>query len=213
MSSAAEKTNTPDTDIPTARVVAVQEGLVEIEALDRPDGSPGRLVKNEVVFILPGRLAAGGRQERLKAEILRVRGNTADAQVYESTQGVAAGDPVVQSGQLLSVALGPGLLGQVYDGLQAPLSQVANRFGIFLPRGADVAALNPTAKWTFSAQVSGHANPDIATSDRHVLSDRAGRYRLYSRSIRRGQDSAAEPDRPECTGGHRHYRCLRGARG
>ncbi|MEM9552436.1 MAG: V-type ATP synthase subunit A, partial [Pseudomonadota bacterium] len=137
----------------TARIVAVQEGLVEIETLDQSDGSPGRLVKNEVVYILPTRLADGGRQERLKAEILRVRGDTADAQVYESTQGIAVGDPVEQSGQLLSVELGPGLLGQVYDGLQAPLQQVANAFGIFLPRGAEVAPLDRAAKWSFTPTI------------------------------------------------------------
>ncbi|APX14072.1 V-type ATP synthase subunit A (plasmid) [Tateyamaria omphalii] len=143
----------PEDEVATARIVAVQEGLVQIEALDRPDGTPGALVKNEMVFVLPSRLAAGGRQERLKAEILRVRGNTADAQVYESTQGVAVGDPVVQSGQLLSVTLGPGLLGQVYDGLQAPLKQVANAYGIFLPRGADVDSLDRAAKWSFTPSV------------------------------------------------------------
>lgn len=153
MSAAAEKMNHDIPELATARVVAVQEGLVEIEVLDQADGLPGQLVKNEVVHILPTRMAAGGRQERLKAEILRVRGKTADAQVYESTQGIAVGDPVVQSGQLLSVSLGPGLLGQVYDGLQAPLAQVANAYGIFLPRGADVPPLDEKAKWSFTPSV------------------------------------------------------------
>ncbi|MDP5217154.1 V-type ATP synthase subunit A [Ruegeria sp. 2205SS24-7] len=143
----------PKTQVPTSRIAAVQEGLVEIEALDQPDGSPGRLVKNEVVYILPSKPAPGGRQERLKAEILRVRGKTADAQVYESTSGVAVGDPVEQSGQLLSVELGPGLLGQVYDGLQSPLAKVAAEYGIFLPRGADVAPLDEGAKWSFTPKV------------------------------------------------------------
>lgn len=154
MSPAAQKDmSQPTAETATARVVAVQEGLVQIEALTGPDGTPGQLIKNEVVYILPSRKAAGGRQERMKAEILRVRGQTADAQVYESTQGIAVGDTVVQSGQLLSVTLGPGLLGQVYDGLQAPLAQVANAYGIFLPRGADVAALDQTTKWSFTPSV------------------------------------------------------------
>ncbi|MCL6285770.1 V-type ATP synthase subunit A [Ruegeria sp. 2012CJ41-6] len=143
----------PKTHAPTARIAAVQEGLVEIEALDQADGTPGWLVKNEVVYILPSKPAAGGRQERLKAEILRVRGKTADAQVYESTSGVAVGDPVEQSGQLLSVELGPGLLGQVYDGLQSPLAKVAAAYGIFLPRGVDVAPLDEGAKWSFTPLV------------------------------------------------------------
>lgn len=137
----------------TARIVAVQDGLVKIEAQDMPDGSVAPLIKNEVVYILPGRLAAGGRQERLRAEVLRVRGRVADAQVFESTDGISVGDPVDQSGQLLSVDLGPGLLGQVFDGLQAPLANVAAQYGIFLPRGVDVAALDPKAKWSFSPKV------------------------------------------------------------
>ncbi len=166
MTLAAQLAKAPVSETATARVVAIQEGLVEIEALDQPDGSPGQIVKNEVVYILPGRLAAGGRQERLKAEVLRVRGKTADAQVYESTQGVAVGDPVVQSGQLLSVALGPGLLGQVYDGLQAPLSDVANAYGIFLPRGVDVAPLDLSAKWSFS--------PVVKVGDRVVAGQTLG---------------------------------------
>ncbi|WP_051927395.1 V-type ATP synthase subunit A [Ruegeria halocynthiae] len=144
---------TPAMQTATARVVSVQEGLVQIQANHDAAGQPGQLVKNEVVFILPTRLGPGGRQERLKAEVLRVRGATADVQVYESTDGVAVGDPVEQSGQLLSVELGPGLLGQVFDGLQSPLPKVAAEYGTFLPRGADVAPLDGQAKWSFTPSV------------------------------------------------------------
>ncbi|WP_171119515.1 V-type ATP synthase subunit A [Ruegeria sp. HKCCA5463] len=137
----------------TARVVLVQEGLVRIQANSDTTGHPGQLVKNEVVYILPSRSGPGGRQERLKGEVLRVRGDMADVQVYESTDGVAVDDPVEQSGQLLSVELGPGLLGQVFDGLQSPLPKVAAEFGTFLPRGADVAPLDEHAKWSFTPSV------------------------------------------------------------
>ncbi len=81
--------------------------------------------------------------------MLRVRGREADAQVFESTRGVGIGDPVEQSGQLLSVTLGPGLLSQVYDGLQNPLSELASDYGTFLPRGAYVPALDQQKKWSF----------------------------------------------------------------
>jgi len=147
----ARATSANDTDRSgtTAKVVAVQDDMVVIEALPGPDGEPGHLIKNEVVHILPGTMNDRGEPERLKAEILRVRGITADAQVYESTRGVAVGNPVEQSGALLSVELGPGLLGQIYDGLQAPLPKVARNYGIFLPRGADVAALDHTTRWSF----------------------------------------------------------------
>jgi V/A-type H+-transporting ATPase subunit A len=128
-----------------ARVVAVQDDLVTIAMADT---DPRPILKNEVIHILPSRLD-GDRQERLKAEVLRVHGTTADAQVYESTRGVGVGDPVEQTGELLSVTLGPGLLGQVYDGLQNPLAGLAAGYGTFLPRGATVAPLDTERKWSF----------------------------------------------------------------
>lgn len=131
---------------PSARVIAVQDDIVSIEAL--PD-SKQPLTKNEVVYVLPSRSRAT-YQERLKAEVLRIHGQTADAQVFESTVGVGVGDYVVQSGELLSVELGPGLLGQVYDGLQNPLDLLASEFGFFLPRGIEQPALDENFKWTFT---------------------------------------------------------------
>ncbi|MDJ0609775.1 MAG: V-type ATP synthase subunit A [Kiloniellales bacterium] len=141
----------------TARIVAVQDDLVEIEAEIGVDGEPAHLVKNEVIYIRPSILNERGEQERLKAEVLRVRGVNADAQVYESTTGVAVGDVVEQSEELLSVELGPGLLGQVYDGLQAPLPKVAVQYGIFLPRGVEVPPLDPKSKWSFVPKVKNGA--------------------------------------------------------
>ena len=129
---------------PAARVTAVQEGLVRFRLTDPEAGS---LIKNEVVHVLPAR-APG---QRLKAEILRIDGDTADAQVYESTEGVALGDGVALTGRLLSVQLGPGLLGSVYDGLQNPLETLAAGHGTFLPRGVEAPGLSPTATWSFTA--------------------------------------------------------------
>jgi V/A-type H+-transporting ATPase subunit A len=138
------------------RVVAVQESLATIRAGWR-DGRRLPLRKNEVVFIEPGRSAAAGTQERLKSEVLRVRGDLADVQVFEDTSGVAVGDPVAQSGELLSVVLGPGLLGQVYDGLQNPLENIAIRHGTFLPRGVAFEALDSRKKWSFVSKVQSGA--------------------------------------------------------
>lgn len=134
----------------TARVVSVSDDVVTIETLPLGEATIP-LVKNEVVFICPKPNGAG-KQERLKAEILRVRGKRADVQVYEDTTGVAIGDPVEQSGQLLSVELGPGLLRQVYDGLQNPLHRLEVMNGKFLLRGEVAAALDRNAKWAFSAK-------------------------------------------------------------
>jgi V/A-type H+-transporting ATPase subunit A len=139
-----------------ARVVSVQEGLATLEAGWR-DGRRLPLTKNEVVHIEPRRREKDGRTERLQAEVLRVRGHLADVQVFEDTGGVAVGDPVMQSGELLSVALGPGLLGQVYDGLQNPLHNIALAHGVFLPRGVTLDALDGNKKWAFTPQVAAGA--------------------------------------------------------
>ena len=135
-----------NTKKPTARVVSIQESLVSIETLA---SNPHPLTKNEVVYILPSG-SDTKHQERLKAEVLRINGSVADAQVYESTTGVAVGDLVEQSSEMLSVELGPGLLGQVYDGLQNPLDKLASEFGYFLPRGVSFPALDENAKWSFT---------------------------------------------------------------
>jgi len=135
----------------TARVSSVQDDLVTIETLMTDEG-PAPIMKNEVIFICPAR-REDGRQEKLKAEVLRIHGNTADAQVFENTTGVAIGDPVEQSQELLSVSLGPGLLGQVFDGLQNPLESLASEYGYFLPRGVVVDVLDRNQKWSFVPSV------------------------------------------------------------
>jgi V/A-type H+/Na+-transporting ATPase subunit A len=137
---------TDETIETVAQISAVQEDIVRMHLTDR---AKGRLVKNEVVYIRPARTP----HERLKAEVLRVLGDYADAQVYESTAGVGLGDPVEQTGELLSVTLGPGLLGQVYDGLQNPLEALAQGHGTFLPRGVAAPGLDQAAKWSFTATV------------------------------------------------------------
>ncbi|TYC64437.1 V-type ATP synthase subunit A [Rhodobacterales bacterium] len=134
---------------PTAEIVAVQDDLVTLTPLgDAP------LIKNEVVYIIPhGPERDGKPREYLKAEVLRVRGKLAEAQVFESTSGVRVGDRVIQSGEMLSVALGPGLLSTVFDGLQNPLAEIASQYGFFLPRGVMTNALDQTRKWAFEPTV------------------------------------------------------------
>lgn len=136
-------------NVTTARIIAVQDDIVSIETVE---GADFPLTKNEVIYIHPSR-SESRHAERLKAEVLRIHGKKADAQVYESTAGIGVGDFVEQSGEMLSVELGPGLLGQVYDGLQNPLDQLAAEFGYFLPRGVDLPALDVNAKWAFTPTV------------------------------------------------------------
>ncbi len=137
----------------TAKVVAVRDDIVTLELLKDPEGRFYPILKNEVVYICPSRLDAQERQEYLQAEVLRVRHGEADVQVFENTRGVAIGDPVRQSGQMLSVTLGPGLLGQVYDGLQNPLEVIASQHGFFLPRGLEVEGVDQQQHWSFQPQV------------------------------------------------------------
>ena len=82
----------------------------------------GSVRKNEVGYVLVG-------DDRLKGEVIRVNGDTASMQIYEMTNGIQVGDEVELTGELLSVELGPGLLTQVYDGLQNPLPKLAEQCG------------------------------------------------------------------------------------
>jgi V/A-type H+-transporting ATPase subunit A len=105
--------------------------------------SDAPLMKNSIVFVSTG-------EARLKGEVLRVTGNRADAQMFEETQGVKVGDGVELSGHMLSATLGPGLLGNVYDGLQNPLQALAKRDGFFLARGTVAPPLDETVRWPFT---------------------------------------------------------------
>ncbi|MCI4331283.1 MAG: V-type ATP synthase subunit A [Thermoplasmata archaeon] len=87
----------------------------------------------------------------LVGEIIKLVGDTATVQVYEDTTGVRPGDPVENTGQALSVELGPGLLTSIYDGVQRPLDVLKKNLGDFITRGFSAAALNETKKWEFTA--------------------------------------------------------------
>ena len=101
------------------------------------------VTQNEVAYAVIGDM-------KLKAEVIRVRGNHADLQVFESTGGLKAGDDVIFTDELLSVTLGPGLLTKVYDGLQNPLNELAEKSGFFLERGVYLDALDLKSTWDFT---------------------------------------------------------------
>ncbi|MGB9839730.1 ATP synthase subunit A [Thermovenabulum sp.] len=85
----------------------------------------------------------------LIGEVIEIRGERVSIQVYEETSGIGPGDPVVSTGQPLSVELGPGMLEGIFDGIQRPLDVIVNRAGSFITRGIDVPALNREKKWYF----------------------------------------------------------------
>ena len=99
--------------------------------------------QNEVGYARVGNIG-------LKAEVIRIRGVQAELQVFEDTSDLKVGDAVEFSGELLSVELGPGLLGSIYDGLQNPLPQLAEQCGFFLQRGTYLAALDRAKSWPFT---------------------------------------------------------------
>eukprot|EP00669_Euglena_mutabilis_P001100 TRINITY_DN1138_c0_g1_i1.p1 TRINITY_DN1138_c0_g1~~TRINITY_DN1138_c0_g1_i1.p1 ORF type:complete len:265 (+),score=87.54 TRINITY_DN1138_c0_g1_i1:23-796(+) len=89
--------------------------------------------------------------DKLVGEIIRLEANKATIQVYEETGGLRVGDPVLRTGQPLSLELGPGCFGGIFDGIQRPLDEIFKLVGdIFIPRGVDVPALNRTTKWAFT---------------------------------------------------------------
>src|SRR5450756_85988 len=86
---------------------------------------------------------------KLFGEIIELRGEMASIQVYEETSGVGPGEPVVQTGSLLTVELGPGLITSIYDGIQRPLDAIRAQYGDFIPRGVALPALPRDRKWHF----------------------------------------------------------------
>ena len=108
----------------------------------------GIVSMNEVGFVKVG-------DTQLKSEVIRIRGEISQLQVFEITKGISIGDSVEFTGDMLSVELGPGLLGQVYDGLQNPLPQLAQAAGYFLERGVYLDALSTESSWQFTPK----ANP------------------------------------------------------
>ena len=95
--------------------------------------------------------------DRLIAEVIALEGVGADLQVYENTDGLSPGAPVVASGGPLAVDLGPGLLGAVFDGIQRPLARLAAAEGDFLGRGEQMPALDADRLWAFTPCVTAGA--------------------------------------------------------
>ncbi len=118
------------------RITKINGNMVTVEV-------NGFIIQNEVAYIIYG-------GERLKSEVIRVRGKNAEIQVYENTSGLKIGNKVEFTSELLSVELGPGLLGQIFDGLQNPLPHLAEKYGFFLKRGAYLEALPDKTEWEFT---------------------------------------------------------------
>ncbi|KAJ9590740.1 hypothetical protein L9F63_016256, partial [Diploptera punctata] len=87
----------------------------------------------------------------LVGEIIRLEGDMATIQVYEETSGLTVGDPVLSSGRPLSVELGPGIMGSIFDGIQRPLKDISElRHSIYIPKGVKVPSLSRKTQWDFT---------------------------------------------------------------
>lgn len=103
---------------------------------------------------------------KLLGEIIRLEGSSATIQVYEETSGLTVGDPVERTAAPLSVELGPGLLANIFDGVQRPLEKIAETTGdMFIPRGVSVPALDRSKQWDFTP------NPEIGIGDHVTAGD------------------------------------------
>jgi V/A-type H+-transporting ATPase subunit A len=92
-------------------------------------------------------------EHNLIGEILEIHGDRASIQVYEETAGLGPGEPVVSTGSPLSVELGPGLIGQIFDGIQRPLTKIREMAGSNIARGIEANALDRTKKWKFEPTI------------------------------------------------------------
>jgi len=93
--------------------------------------------------------------QQLVGEIIRLEGETATIQVYEETSGLTVGDPVIRTRKPLSVELGPGIMKNIFDGIQRPLQNIFELSGksIYIPRGINTPALNKDQKWYFEPHI------------------------------------------------------------
>ncbi|PSQ67181.1 MAG: ATP synthase subunit A [Halobacteriales archaeon SW_9_67_24] len=99
---------------------------------------------NDVVYV---------GDEGLMGEVIEIEGNRTTIQVYEETSNVAPGEPVANTGEPLSVDLGPGMLYSIYDGVQRPLDVLEDQMGAFLDRGVDAPGIDLDEEWAFTPTV------------------------------------------------------------
>jgi V/A-type H+-transporting ATPase subunit A len=100
---------------------------------------------NDVVYV---------GEEGLMGEVIEIEGDLTTIQVYEETSAVAPGEPVTNTGEPLSVDLGPGMLDSIYDGVQRPLDVLEEKMGAFLDRGVDAPGIDLEKEWAFTPEVS-----------------------------------------------------------
>jgi V/A-type H+-transporting ATPase subunit A len=123
----------------TGKVVQVNGNMVTVQ-------TSGAIKMNEIGYIT---VANKDISTKLKSEVIRIKGNQCDMQVFEDTRGILVGNNVDFTSELLSIDLGPGLLNNVYDGLGNPLEKLAEQSGVFLQRGLYLSSIHEQ-EWNFA---------------------------------------------------------------
>ncbi|MGN0498892.1 MAG: V-type ATP synthase subunit A [Acutalibacteraceae bacterium] len=108
-------------------------------------------VKNAKDFSMMEMVYVG--EQRLVGEIIGITSTTTTVQVYEETSGLKPGDPIIGTGAPMNVTLGPGIIDNIFDGIERPLSEIEKSSGAFISRGASVPSLDPDKKWSVTIKV------------------------------------------------------------
>lgn len=120
----------------------------------------GKIIKVSGPLVVAENMAGAKMYELVKigwsklvGEVIKLERDTASIQCYEDTSGLTVGDPVLKTGSPLAVQLGPGLLGQIFDGIQRPLKTISDiSQSVYVPRGVDVPCLDPKKEWLFTPE-------------------------------------------------------------
>ncbi len=119
----------------------------------------GRIIKVSGPLVIADRMEGAKMYDvvrvgipRLIGEIIELKGDKASIQVYEETAGIGPAEPVFLTDEPLSVELGPGLIGSIYDGIQRPLDILREKTGDYIIRGVEANALNRERKWEFKSK-------------------------------------------------------------
>jgi V/A-type H+-transporting ATPase subunit A len=125
--------------------------MVENEGLIYGINGPIVYVKGEVDFKMSEMVYVG--KERLIGEVIGLSSKYATVQVYEETNGLKPGDQVYSTGDAISVTLGPGLLNNIFDGIERPLKKIEKQSGKYISRGVNVDTLDLERKWNVKMQI------------------------------------------------------------
>ncbi|MFW6038392.1 MAG: ATP synthase subunit A [Candidatus Saliniplasma sp.] len=144
----------------------INEAEESIKKISEPGkGEEGRIIKVAGPVVQADNLRGAEMYEVVKVgeegligEIIELEEDVATIQVYEETGGVKPGEKVVRTGEPLSVELGPGLITEIYDGIQRPLDMIKEQTGDFIRRGVDVSPLDHKKKWKFVPNVEDGDN-------------------------------------------------------